>query len=134
MFWRRKRYQLPKVPPTVAETFHRLCEPLPEEQLEEVREQLARGVDYLYELSRENPGLTPKTIEALKACSLLLLERYPDLSPERRALVIGAIRYFIATDDPVSDAVFASGLRDDVQVMNYVLQQVGVNGHFIDEF
>jgi hypothetical protein len=53
-----------------------------------------------------------------------LLEAAPDVSPEHRAAIVGAARYFVSAHDDVPDEL-DGGLDDDVEVFNHVAELVG---------
>ena len=50
-----------------------------------------------------------------------------------RPKIAGAVRYFVAGDDPFDDSIFASGLFDDQRIVNHVLEELGLNEHFVLE-
>jgi fructose-1,6-bisphosphatase len=45
---------------------------------------------------------------------------------------VGALRYFVSDDDSFSDLEFASGFNDDAEVMNHVLEELGLEQEVID--
>ena len=61
----------------------------------------------------------------------MLLDKYPEFPEKERALIIAGVKYFCSDGDGVSDFDFASGLNDDAQVMNHVLEEIGIKDHFI---
>ena len=54
-----------------------------------------------------------------------LFSNYEDFPSEHRSLIVGAARYFIQDLDVDPDSTSVLGLDDDVQVLNYVLDQIG---------
>lgn len=80
----------------------------------------------------QNHGLLDeRIIDALYNSAVFLLDHYNEFNQKQRALIIGAVYYFGLSDDPSPDASFATGLDDDVAVMNHVLEELGVEGFFI---
>jgi hypothetical protein len=126
MFWRkRSKHHLPKFPSSVAPTFRMLCEPLPIEELEELKRIVDDNYDDFVERKRENQNLDLAGARQLTERCHFLLDRYNDMNEPERALIIGAVRYFAIGEDPYDDETFASGLFDDKMVMNHVLERLG---------
>jgi hypothetical protein len=61
-----------------------------------------------------------------------LLDRYSEFAAYEQSLIVGAVRYFAIADDPFDDETFATGFYDDMRVMNYVMEEIGVEGKFFD--
>ncbi len=131
IFGKRYKHKLPTFPAEVAPTFQNLCEAVDAGLIPQLQEELGKFVREFEEGAENNQRIDLRLVKQLEQCSRALLERYIDLTEEQRALAIGAIRYFVITDDALPDEGFASGLDDDVAVMNYVLEQLGVEGMFI---
>lgn len=130
--WCFQRHRLPTFPPDAARIFRQLCGELEVEYLDEIREKLAKSVEDLKaQVDRNKFPRHLETIEALAERSYYLLEVYPTLPLSRRALVIGAVRYFAVSDDALVDTRFASGFHDDARVMNHVLEQLKIHDRYI---
>ena len=69
--------------------------------------------------------------EQLASAARQLLIHYPTIAPEYQPLVVGALRYFISDDDVTPDDIPYVGLDDDAQIMNYVLNIVGLGQYTI---
>lgn len=132
VFGKRQRYKLPKFPDTVIPSFRSFCEALPESDIPQVREELQECVAKIESEGDENRLIDRKRLQALSRVSHYLLDRYEQYSETDRALVIGAVRYFVFIDDPLPDDAFSTGLDDDAMVMNHVLEQLGEEDLFID--
>ena len=130
-FFQRTKHKLPKFPPTVAATFRSLCEDIPAEEAMKLRDEVLICVDEAREREKSDPRTDLNSTIELANCCKALLDRYENFSSKQRALVIGAVRYFAGGNDPLSDEDFASGLWDDKRVMNYVLEQLGVEDMFL---
>ena len=132
IFGRRSEHKLPKFPESVESTFRDFCEALPAESVEEVKQELDKAVKAILRRAMENDLIETKLVNDLYAVSCSLLERYENYDQGGRAMVIGAIRYFVVENDPLPDSGFSSGYYDDAKVMNYVLDQLGENELIIE--
>lgn len=127
MIFRRRKFPLPKFPITIRQAFEGWCEELSVERIEMLQRELIAAVEAMRTRDDAQAGrLNIAFVEALRDRSELLLSRYAEFTPAQRKLAIGAIRYFVSPDDPVCDTTFASGLDDDVRVMNHVLEELGL--------
>lgn len=91
-------------------------------------ELLARVRDHLEAIrlaARSNETLAVDIAEDIASGLLSLLRGAGDLSGDHRALVEGAARYFIASDDARPDLGGPLGLDDDAAVFNAVVAHIG---------
>ena len=132
IFGRKTRHRLPQFPSGVEAVFNDFCEPLPIEAVAAVREELDKEVEKLIHSATKNQKIELRLVNALYLASKALLDQYEKYSEEEKAMIIGAIRYFVISDDPFPDTDFASGFLDDAKVMNYVLDQLGEEELIID--
>lgn len=99
-------------------------------------EELGHLIDIAIEKTRDEAQTSNRvdivTAEEVAARCRLLLEHYEEFSSRERAMVVGAVRYFVVEEDPFSDDVFASGFDDDARVVNHVLEQLGIDGMYIE--
>jgi hypothetical protein len=86
-------------------------------------QRLLFHVDEHMVLMARRGGADPERGKALASRCKHLLLRYFDASPEVRAAIAGAVRYFIDTHDMDRDDG-PLGFVDDAQVMNYVIRAV----------
>ena len=77
-------------------------------------------------------GVDADLLKGLAARCSFLLDQYEAVSPSKRPLIVGAVRYFAVADDPFDDETFSSGLFDDVRVVNYVLEELGFQDQCLD--
>ena len=126
-----KKHKLPRFPETLIPTFRRLCEPLAEEILPEVRADFDECVRKLRAEAEHNPRVNQTRLDQIAECARVLLDHYEGSSGEQRALIIGALRYFAIVDDTLPDDTFLSGLDDDAKVFNYVLEALGIEDSYI---
>ncbi len=132
MSWfKKKLHKLPKFPAEVAKTFWMLCELLDAEQIELLRKAIdVAEQDFLAE-AEKGKKVDIQGVEAIVANCRWLLDNYEHQTDDNKKLIVGAVRYFAAADDPFSDDVFSTGLFDDMKVLNFVLEELGVEGRFL---
>ena len=132
IFSRKIKYKLPKFPVSVIPAFHQLCREIAVEQVDEVRAEVERCLGMLREQAPEKPNLNLPLAEEIAARCFILLDRFAECDSEKRKLIMGAVSYFVVDGDGAEDDSFATGFDDDARVINYVLQQVGIEDQFID--
>jgi hypothetical protein len=103
----------------------RLVENLPTDKIAQLGNDVDAYRRTLEEHCHEHPKMNLKLVEALAAVCHRLLTCYPGFSPEQRALVVGAVRYFVAEQDANNDADDLFGFDDDLAVLNAVSIAVG---------
>lgn len=84
---------------------------------------------YLLELrwaKTEHPFVDLDLAEDLAATCRALLSQVDPEDPAQAALVGGAVRYFLDSDDAEGDLESAEGLVDDAEVVNYVIRATGL--------
>ncbi len=132
MVFGRKRHKLPKFPEHIIPGFERMCVSIPPEQVNALRMEL---FDYMGRVEKEHGGDPMVNLglarEIAQAASYLL-DRYEEFKDSDRGLIVAAVKYFLSDGDGVADFQFASGLIDDAQVMNHVLEELGIKDKFID--
>ena len=131
-FGRRLRHPLPKFPATVIPAFRQLCREIGVEHLGEVRGEVEHCLAELRNRAANYPHLNLPLAEDVAARCLLLLEHFERSDVESRKLIMGAVSYFVVDDDGAGDDSFATGFDDDARVVNHVLEQLGIEDHFID--
>lgn len=125
-------HKLPRFPEALIPTFRRLCEPLPVDMIAELQRDFEGAVRETASRAQANPRIDKRRLEQVAERCRLMMQRYEEFSTEQRALIIGAVRYFALVDDVLADDTFASGLDDDAKVVNYVLEELGVEDCFIE--
>lgn len=134
IFWskNKRRFKLPRFPETVAPTFKALCENIDSSQIEELRQAVDECLRDARKKKEKNENLDLEGAEELTRRCHYLLDNYEKYSEQQRAQVVGAIRYFAIAEDPFDDETFATGFHDDKRVMNYVLEDLGLEEQYID--
>jgi len=126
MFWKTRTHKLPKFPHEIIPTFRQLCEVIPSDRIPPLREAVKANLEQIKEQAQKNPSMDVEGAEALADMCNFLLDIYEDHPLAKKKLIIGAVRYFAVADDPFDDVMFASGFFDDMMVMNYVLEDLGI--------
>lgn len=132
VFWKKRRHALPKFPPMVSQTFKLLCETLDDQQIEELRKAVDQNFLDALENSKTNEAFDIDSARSLVDCCYFLLDSYHEYDEKQQSFIVGAVRYFAIADDPFDDETFATGFYDDMRVMNYVLEDLGIEGRFFD--
>lgn len=126
MLRRKRRFPLPKFPPKIKEVFRALCEERGEDFVELARAELAEVVANKRVAMEGKSAFAFRLLEELALRAEELLLEFPSRPRSERRLIVGALRYFSASVDPIADEVFETGLFDDVAVMNYVLEELNL--------
>lgn len=126
-----RKHKLPRFPETLIPTFRRLCDPLPVEDLPALKEDLNNCVARVRELGQENQRVNVHRLEQCAEACQFLLDEYEKFTREQQALIIGALRYFVIIDDNLPDDTFVTGFDDDAKVVNYVLEELGIEDRYI---
>ena len=127
-----KKYKLPQYPPNAQSAFNRLCRAVSLEEIEQLRAILAERMTEMRENALSNNKINLGLAEKINERCNLLLQDYPDKSRHQQALIVGAVSYFVAENDSFSDEAFATGFNDDAQVVNHVLEEIGIEDQFIE--
>ena len=135
MFWNKskKRFPLPKFPDTIRPTFRALCAIISEEELAQLRDMVHKTEASIISKSATNGNIDKDIVDDIARACLYLLDRYSEVNPQHQKLITGAVRYFIAEDDPFDDTIFASGLDDDIRIVNHVYEELGFDDRYIAE-
>ena len=101
------------------------AEDLPPSDITRLVADVRRHLEKLVK-AQETSELVPIDLAALLASRLeLALSSALSLSASERALVVGAARYFVSTDDVRPDTTSNTGLDDDIEVWNHVAEVLG---------
>lgn len=130
IFWKRE-HNLPKFPEGASALFLSLCELLDPSQIEELKAQLTDTYNEMLGLAQSSPNMNTRRLNDIFGVCSYLLSHYESLTQRHQSLVVGAIRYFMAEDDGLNDLVFYTGLDDDAKILNYVLEEIGIEGMYI---
>lgn len=128
----KKRHKLPTYPKTIKQTFKEYCVNVDEERLKILREKVNEELEDAQKRV-DNGGIHDlKMANEIANRCFYLLDNYNNFLSNQQKLIVGAVCYFAISDDPISEEIFASGYDDDAQVINYVLEELGIDDMYID--
>ncbi|MEM7339213.1 MAG: hypothetical protein AAF467_11225 [Actinomycetota bacterium] len=116
--------------PDEQQQFRQLCLPTSAEELAEMAEVVEFHLVQIKDMAHPNADL--ELAERITASLLALLGEDADFDADERALIRGAIEYFILADDASDDMADLLGFDDDARVVNSVLDRIGRPQHRID--
>lgn len=132
MFKFKKKYKLPSFPDNAATLFKTLCGVIEEDSLPELHEAIDEYVEIARQEDKKEIQINVDLAVEIAQRLHMMLDNYHKVEDKQRALIVGAVRYFVDSADGVSDLNFGTGFHDDAAVVNYVLQQIGIEGNYID--
>lgn len=132
IFGSSSKHPLPKFPEGTSGAFESLCVALPPSDADLLRGKVEEALEAISKRSKVVPTVDVAMGRAVAAACRVLLDHYANRSDEEKALIVGAVRYFADSDDPLPDTVFATGLDDDAMIVNHVLERLGIEGHYVE--
>lgn len=132
MLFKRKKHKLPKFPPSLIPMFNSLCVEASPSDIPEIRGKLLEMFNEREKVLGDTTVLNNRFASILRERCLYLIDHYEEIPMKKRPLAIGVLRYCAATEDAFSEGIFASGQRDDVMVMNHVLEELELEDLIID--
>jgi hypothetical protein len=105
--------------------FERMCEPISVEDLNRLARRAATHVDLIAEAALEASELPVVLAERLAEGLEALARSAGQVTPDQRALIRGALEYFLLTGDANDDLSGSHGLDDDRDVFNEVCDRLG---------
>ncbi|MDY0003550.1 MAG: hypothetical protein RBU30_19785 [Polyangia bacterium] len=112
--------------PEVARVFLRHAHAADAGALRGMHQAVDRYLSELRWAKVEHPFVDLDLAEELAATCRALLSQVDVADPGQTALVGGAVRYFLDSDDASGDLESADGLVDDAEVVNYVIRTTGL--------
>jgi len=132
MIFRSKKYKLPKFPDYIPKGFSRLKSIISDDEAKALQMELFDYMGRVEKEKSEDPMVNLELAREIGRVCSYLLEHYAEMKDRQKELIVGGVRYFISDGDGVADFEFASGLIDDAQVINHVLEEADIGGKFID--
>jgi hypothetical protein len=132
VFTSKRIHQLPRFPAGVCAHYKAMSKEVNSDDLRVLESEVRR---YPWKLARgegSRNGLPLELAHSLGDISLLLIKKYEELSPRERAMVVGAIRYFVDENDCFPESTYGAGLTDDAEVMNFVLEELNLKHHCVE--
>lgn len=109
--------------PDEQQQFRALCMPTSAAELAQLGEVVELHLDQTQELAGPEADLETAAAIARSLCALLGGDH--EFNAQDRALIRGAVEYFLLADDAAGDLEDALGFDDDARVVNSVLGRVG---------
>ncbi len=114
-----------QLPPTIDNLFKRLCRPATSAEITGLRADLAAYRNAITAAVHSNEFIDLRLAGKIADAVDHLLADYDGYSAEQQQLIIGAVRYFIHSDDEDHDLTSLFGFEDDLLVINAVLTALG---------
>ncbi len=93
--------------------------------------ELTEAYREMLNLAESSPNMNTQRLNDIYKVGSYLLSHYESFPQRKQSLIVGGIRYFIAEDDALNDLVFYTGLDDDAKILNYVLEELGIEDMYI---
>jgi uncharacterized membrane protein YkvA (DUF1232 family) len=94
---------------------------------QDLKDSIHRHLNDMEVALRYNEFIDINTARKIAQTFDILMDELDQFGESDQAYIIGAARYFIREQDTVPDTKSILGLDDDVQVLNYVLDRVGLS-------
>ncbi len=117
----------PSIPTMCRDIFARKLAVLSLEEVKTLTDQTQAYMRTIRKEAVKNKNINVPLLERMTKAMCTILKEYAYLPEEHRALVVGAARYFIDTDDASNDLEDPLGFDDDLAVMNTVFVLIGRN-------
>lgn len=109
--------------PDEQQRFRRLCLETSEDELGQLTEVVELHLQQLDQTA--GPVTDTETAQRIASSITSLLTSGDRFGPEERALIRGAVEYFLLADDAAGDLDDALGFDDDARVLNAMLDRIG---------
>ncbi|MEM8923573.1 MAG: hypothetical protein AAGD35_08710 [Actinomycetota bacterium] len=110
--------------------FRNLCLPTSADELAQLPEVVELHLHQIREDREANTDVA--TAEAIGASLLALLSENEAFDADDRALIRGAVEYFLLADDASDDIGDVLGFDDDARVLNAVLTRIDRTRYLVD--
>lgn len=111
--------------PGERDRFTTMCVPTEVHEVPGLRERIVAHLGRVESLVDGPRAVDGDAARALAAALLSALDDAPSLDDARRALLRGAIEYFVDESDLIDDVDDPTGFDDDIRVANAVLEEIG---------
>jgi hypothetical protein len=108
--------------PDEQQRFRRLCLATSADELAQLRSVVDLHLDHIR--NYDNPSADVETAERIAASLMMLLSSGAGFAADDRALIRGAVEYYLLADDASDDLDDHLGFDDDARVLNSVLRRV----------
>ena len=118
--------------PEEQDRFRRLCLPTSAEELTALTEVVELHLEHISNEGADNANADLETAEKISRSLLGLLTAGIAFDEEHRALIRGAVEYFLMVDDASGDLDDVLGFDDDARVVNSMLARIGQPGFRVE--
>jgi len=127
-----RRYSVENCAPKAGQTFQKLCHSFPADSIPQLRLGIDAALERLSKTASDD-YLGPHIGTARRIAERLnyLIDNCGKFPRQKLPLIVGAIRYFIIEEDAVPDSTPLVGFDDDIQVLNHVLEELGLEHLFV---
>ena len=120
------------LPKNISTKLYKLCAEIPPENIPDLKQDIHHQVTHIQQALAYNEFIDVDTARRVAKILMTLLEDYTHFNFKQRALINGAARYFSTELDAKPDTGSILGLDDDVLVLNFVLDQIGLSDKKVD--
>lgn len=118
--------------PEEQDRFRRLCLPTSAAELVALSEVVDMHLRHVSGEMADNANADLETAQKISRSLLALLASGMAFDGEQRALIRGAVEYFLMVDDAAGDLDDVLGFDDDARVLNSVLDRLGLPGYRVE--
>lgn len=116
---------LPELRAELAQILEPLCVSSTPELLTELPAAIQAHLTHVEAELRRNEFLDIDSARKIADLLFLLLDAIEEYEPDQQRLIVGAARYFTSGDDASPDTESLLGFDDDIEVINWMLDQIG---------
>ena len=117
-----------------AAMLERICDTYKEIPVLMLFEQVVARFEEIKEAAKTSDIINLPMAEAIFVALKAITEKHKTVHREQRYWLVGALGYFIADDDEVSDFDSESGFMDDLEIVNTCLKYAELDDLVIDPF
>lgn len=128
----KSRYSLPPSPAEVTVTLEKFCRSPIDLPIADLKKHVDSALERLQVYTHSVLGPNLNIAHELAERCHYLLDHYDTYSSDKQALIRGAVRYFVVQHDARDDTLPAVGFDDDIRVINFVLDKLGIEGKFLE--
>lgn len=114
------------LPPKIKEHFDALCLSAEDLDLTKLEAHVKSHLGQIRTALEDNEFLDIKSAEQIAQTLTDLISEIEDYPQEGQKLIVGAAQYFILEEDHWPDTKNLLGFDDDIKVINFVLERIGI--------
>jgi uncharacterized membrane protein YkvA (DUF1232 family) len=109
----------------IAKIFIEQAQELEESKISELEPLIDVHMEAVYQARSSNAEIDIRLADELAGACKVLLRMYGSFGTDARAAVVGAVRYFVTSQDADNDLRSKKGFHDDAAVLNHVIELTG---------